>query len=77
MHHFSSTIYRFFWAPIRAGLIGFSVFFSALLITRVMGYLLGANKFFTVDMNDVTLSTVGFGLLFILRELENFKAKHG
>lgn len=70
-----NTLLRFFLIPFRSGLLGFSTFFSILLVTKLLGFLLGTREVFNIDMEDLLLSMVGFILVFLIRLLENFKEK--
>ena len=46
--------------PISAGLVGFSVFFSLILITKLFGYILGSYDSFSLGVSDVIYSLTGF-----------------
>ncbi len=66
-------IKNYFLLPVRSGLFGFSSFFVVLIISKYLGYLIGSMGVFKVDLEDVTLSLLGFVLVFLIRFLENFK----
>ncbi len=68
-------INAFVWRPVKSGLAGFAIFFTTLLVAKYLAYLLGAQTIFEVDINDVYLCLIGFGLYFLIRILENFKDK--
>ncbi len=59
--------------PIKSGIFGFSAFFSILLVTKLFSYWIGTYDNFTVDLDDVILSVIGFILVFLIKFLENFK----
>lgn len=61
--------------PLRAGLFGFSAFFTAVLIAKYIGVLVGSSVSFSVDLTDVFFSSMGFFLIFAIRFLENFTGK--
>jgi len=63
------------WAPIRSGLFGFAMFFTILLAVKLFSYVIGTYSFFAIELTDLALSSIGFVLLFLIRELENFKEK--
>ena len=65
----------FIWAPIRAGIFGFAMFFTILLAVKLFSYAIGTYSFFAIELTDLGLSSIGFVLLFLIRELENFKDK--
>jgi hypothetical protein len=63
----------YIWAPIRSGCCGFAMFFTILLAVKLFSYIIGTYNFFAVELTDLSLSSIGFVLLFLIRELENFK----
>ncbi len=64
---------NYIWAPIRAGIFGFAMFFTILLAVKLFSYIIGTYSFFAIELTDLALSSIGFVLLFLIRELENFK----
>ncbi len=66
---------NYIWAPIRSGLYGFAMFFTILLAVKLFSYIIGTYNFFAIELTDLSLSSIGFVLLFLIRELENFKEK--
>jgi hypothetical protein len=52
--------------PLSAGLAGFAVFFSIILVTKFFGFIIGSYDSFTPVVGDVVLSLVGF--LFVTGE---------
>lgn len=49
--------------PLSAGLAGFSVLFSIILITKLIGYIIGSYEAFTIGVSDVVYSLIGFLLV--------------
>lgn len=64
---------KYIFYPVRAGLIGFSMFFTAVIAAKYVGHLIHSEEFFSVDYQDALISLVGFVLVFLIRFLENFK----
>lgn len=65
----------FFLLPLKSGLTGFAVFFTILVATKFLGFLLGSQPTFQIVLDDVFLSLIGFVLFFLIRFLENLKEK--
>lgn len=63
----------YIWAPIRFGSFGFVIFFTILLAVKLFGYIIGTYNTFAIEATDLALSSIGYVLLFLIRELENFK----
>ena len=61
------------WQPIKSGLFGFAIFFTILLAVKLFSYTIGTYNTFAIEITDIELSSIGFVLLFLIRELENFK----
>jgi len=61
--------------PIKIGLYGFSAFFIVLVITKGFSFLLGIADLYSIGMEDVMFSLLGFILFFLLKLLENIKEK--
>jgi len=64
---------NFFVYPLRAGLFGFSAFFTTVLDVKYMGTFIDPNYPYNVEISDIYLSSLGFFLIFTIRFLENFK----
>lgn len=64
---------KYIFYPIRAGLFGFSLFFTTIFISKYIGFLVKNSEEFSVDINDVILSLLGFVLLGLIKLLENIK----
>jgi hypothetical protein len=63
---------KYLFFPIRAGLYGFTLVFSVILILKLLSFLFGINEAFNLDLMDVMLSSVGFFLMFLIYVLKNF-----
>lgn len=63
----------FFILPFKSGLFGFAAFFTILILTKMAAYFIGYADLFRVNTEDVTLSFLGFALLFIVRLAQNIK----
>ncbi len=61
--------------PIRAGLFGFSIFITILIVVKLFSFAIGSYNYFAIEITDVELSFIGFVLLFLIRFLENFNKK--
>jgi hypothetical protein len=66
---------NFFLYPCFAGFFGFSLFFTVILISKVIGLFAGSVKFFEVDIADITLAMLGFVLMFAIKLLESVRKK--
>lgn len=74
---FFQVITNFILDPIKFGLIGFSLAFTLLIIVKTFTYLLKYDQLFTVEIKDVSLSLVGFLVVFLVRFVQNFRTtKH-
>lgn len=58
-----------------AGLIGFSTFFSTLVLFKLYNRIFGHLPVFTIDTSDILLSSVGFICLFLISFLDNSSRK--
>ena len=57
------SIMTYLLNPISAGLVGFSAFFSIILVTKFFGYLFGSYEVFSFGISDVVYSLIGFLLV--------------
>lgn len=64
---------KFLIIPLRSGLYGFAAFFTLLIAAKFFWYLIGFKDWFTVTIDDVTISLLGFAIVFIVRIAQNFK----
>ena len=60
--------------PISSGLFGFALFFTILVITKLIAVMLGTFPVLDVDFGDVILSLIGFVLMFLIKLLENLNS---
>ena len=67
------VLLKFLLLPLRSGLYGFAAFFTLLITAKVFWYLLGYKDWFSVTIDDVTVSLLGFAIVFIVRFAQNFK----
>ncbi len=67
---------KYIFYPFRAGMFGFSLFFTTIVISKYIGFLVKNSNEFVVDISDVILSLLGFILLWLIKLLENIKAAH-
>jgi len=67
------VLLTYIYYPIRAGLFGFTLFFTTIFISKYAGYLVKNSREFSVDINDVILSLLGFVLLWLIKFLDNLK----
>ncbi|MCF8419952.1 MAG: hypothetical protein K9G63_13790 [Melioribacteraceae bacterium] len=68
-----NNVKKYFIKPISSGLLGFVSFFSILVITKFLAYVLKTQPDFKIESGDIFLSLIGFVLVFLIRFLENFK----
>lgn len=65
----------FVFEPIKTGLYGFLAFFIVLIITKGFSFLLGIMDLYSIGMEDIMFSLLGFILFFLLKLFENIKEK--
>lgn len=56
----TNVIKTYLLDPLKVGVMGFAAFFSIILITTTIGYLLGFQESFNIGLNDVIYSLTGF-----------------
>jgi len=71
----SPILLRYVYYPIRAGLFGFSLFFTTIFLSKYIGFLVKNSSEFLIDINDVILSLLGFILLGLIKLLENIRVE--
>ena len=57
--------------PIEAGLYGFYLVFTVVLLLKLITYILGFHEAFQFDLMDFMLSLVGFFLMFLVDLIKN------
>ncbi len=67
---------NYFLLPLKSGLYGFAAFFTLLIMVKTVVSLLGYSEEFIVSTGDVLQSSLGFGLVFIIRLVQNIKTLH-
>jgi hypothetical protein len=65
----------FFFKPLVSGLYGFAAFFTVLIFTKGITYLLGFTEQYIVSSDDVLFSILGFVLVFLIKLFESIKHK--
>jgi hypothetical protein len=71
--NFSLVFAAYLIIPLRSGLYGFAIFFTALLLVKSFLLLITNQNDFTVNVNDVALSLIGFASFYIIRIFQNIK----
>jgi len=72
----NQVLLNYFLLPLKSGLYGFAAFFTLLIVAKTVISLLGYNEEFIVNTGDVLQSSLGFGLVFIIRLVQNIKNLH-
>ena len=65
----------FFFKPFVSGLYGFAAFFTVLIFTKGITYLLGFTEQYIVSSDDVLFSILGFVLVFLIKLFDIIKHK--
>jgi hypothetical protein len=73
---YSQKIKALLLEPISSGFFGFALFFTILLITKLLASYFGTMPNFNVDINDVILSSIGFVLMALIKFLENINERN-
>ena len=68
---FIMNLKKYLLFPIEAGLYGFYLVFSVVLLLKLVTYVLGYHKAFQFDLLDFMLSIIGFFLMFLVDLLKN------
>jgi hypothetical protein len=72
-----NIVYSFFVSflikPFVSGLYGFAAFFTVLIFTKGVSYLIGFTEQYIVSSDDVLFSILGFVLVFMIKLFENIK----
>lgn len=71
-----NIVNNFLWKPLKSGSLGFITFFAVLLITKLLSYLIGTRDIFVIEVEDLTVSFIGFILLYLFTFVEQFKNKN-
>jgi len=70
-----SFLVNFLIEPFKSGLFGFAGFFTVLIFTKGISYLLGLAKEYVVSSEDVLFSLLGLVIVFLIKLSENIKDK--
>ncbi|MBM4171011.1 MAG: hypothetical protein FJ214_03985 [Ignavibacteria bacterium] len=69
-----SKLNRFLLKPMQSGLLGLILFFSLILLMKVLSSWIYGDERVSVETDDFLLSLVGFVLLFFVQFLSNFNS---
>jgi len=61
--------------PFTSGILGYLVFFTLLIISKYLGYLIGNRSSFQIDFTDLLLSLLGFAFIFVVKLKESTKGR--
>ncbi len=64
---------KYFLVPIIRGVIGYVGFFTLLIISKYLGFLIGNRPSFQIDFTDFLLSLLGFVFIFVVKLRETTK----
>ncbi len=70
-----SIFQSFIFEPIIAGLYGFATYFFVLLIVKMIQYYFGFSANLKMDINDLSLASIGFVLFFLIKLLQNLRKR--
>jgi len=56
----TNVIKTYLLDPLKSGILGFATFFSIILITTIIGYMLGFQESFNIGLSDVIYALTGF-----------------
>ena len=73
---FHSFLFEYVLFPFRSGVFGFISFLLVLITAKYLGFLIGSLDKFNMEMEDLTLSLLGFALVFLIKFLENYNKLH-
>ncbi len=64
---------KYFLVPITRGVFGYLGFFTLLIISKYLGFLIGNRATFQIDFTDFLLSLLGFVFIFVVKLRETTK----
>jgi hypothetical protein len=70
-----SYLISFLIKPFVSGLYGFAAFFSVLIFTKGITYILGFTEQYIISSDDVLFSILGFVLVYLIKLFESIKHK--
>lgn len=71
----TGSLQKYFLKPFAGGILGYFGFFSLLVISKYLGFLIGNRTSFQVDLTDFTISILGFAFIFIVKLRDNIKGE--
>ncbi len=66
---------KYLFGPLTWGVLGYLGFFTLLVISKYLGYLIGNRTSFQVDFTDFLLPLMGFVFIFVVKLKESLKGK--
>ena len=72
----NSPIKNFIIKPLFAGLYGYAIFFTVIIVCKATGCYVGTVNQFMIDSDDLLLALIGFVLMFMIRFMGNFSRNH-
>ncbi len=73
---FKSLLINYVLIPFRSGIFGLISFLAVLIAAKYLGFLFGSVDIFKLELEDLYLSLIGFGLVFLIKFLENYGKLH-
>jgi hypothetical protein len=74
-NNFVLFIKKYLIKPVTGGILGYLGFFTLLMLSKYLGYLIGNRASFQIDITDLLISLMGFAFIFIIKLRENTKEK--
>lgn len=66
---------KYLLKPLTGGILGYLSFFTLLIISKYLGFLIGNSGSFKIDLIDLLISFLGFAFIFVIKLKENIKGK--
>jgi hypothetical protein len=70
-NNLTGFIKKYLLKPFGGGILGYLFFFTLIIISKYLGYLIGNRDSFQIDITDLLLSLLGFAFIFVLKLKEN------
>ena len=70
-----SHLVNFLIEPFKSGLYGFAGFFTVIIITKGISYLIGFSQEYIISSEDVLFSLLGLVIVFLIKLSENIKER--
>lgn len=74
-YEFANQLKIFVLKPIIIGLFTFSIFFTTILVTKIITYLVNEFVIFSLNIYDVMFALIGFGIGFLFELAMNVRRK--